>query len=64
MEGIGSLSSKCEIMITEMIANRLEMHTKYWWVRLTERLKPRRVGSINLEFRKVDWINLAQYRDI
>ena len=49
------------------MANRLEIHTHYWWGRLKERPlrrhKPRKEGLIKMELRKVDWINLFQYRD-
>jgi hypothetical protein len=64
MEGAESLSSKCRIMIKEMIDNKLEVHIKYWWGRLTEIHKPRSEGSNKMELRKVDWINLVQCRDI
>jgi hypothetical protein len=50
------------------VANRLEVHTHFWWGRLKERqlrrYKPTREGIIKTEFRKVDWINVAQCRDI
>ena len=50
------------------MANRLEMHTHCWWGRLKvrplRRHKPQREVNIKMELRKVEWINLAQYRDI
>lgn len=33
-------------------------------MRPLRRHKPQREGNIKMELRKVDWINLAQYRDI